>query len=90
LKVALLAPVVMARDAIGADIQEMARHLRGAGCEVRLFSDAPSHVSEEVAPYATIATWLDGPDDVLIYHHSIGWKPAGALLASLRCRRIVS
>lgn len=89
MRVAILAPVIMARDAIGADIQEMARNLRECGCEVRLFSDARSQAFEEVAPYTTLASWLQGPDDVLIYHHSIGWAPAEALLGNLRCRRIV-
>lgn len=89
MKVALLAPVIIGRDAIGGDIQEMAQILRECGCEVRLFAGMRSAAYEEVHPHTDIAGWLTGKDDVLLYHHSIGWSPAEALLKTLRCRRIV-
>lgn len=89
MKVALLAPVIIGRDAIGADIQEMAKILRDSGCEVRLYAGLPSAAYEEVRPYEEIPAWLTDQDDVLLYHHSIGWSPAEDLLKRLRCRRIV-
>ncbi|KFN44607.1 glycosyltransferase family 4 protein [Arenimonas oryziterrae] len=90
MKIAMLAPAILGRDAIGADIREMVAILRARGDELRLFAEEPSDLQEEtVHSYTTLREWLTGADDLLIYHHSIGWPSAEALLRGLRCRRIV-
>lgn len=89
MKIAVLAPVLSARDAVGTDVLDMAMALRGAGHDVRVCAEHADGVAETVHTPAMLSTWLREPHDVLIYHCSIGWPRAQELLARLRCRIFV-
>lgn len=89
MRVALLTPVLALRDAIGADVAEMAAALRAAGQDVRLYADRIEESDEPVHSVAGLPEWLQAPDDCLIYHHSTAWPAAEPLLRRLQCRRYV-
>jgi glycosyltransferase involved in cell wall biosynthesis len=88
-RVALLAPVLSARDAVGTDVLEMAAALRADGRDVRLYAEHAQDVAETVHAPAGLPGWLGAPEDVCLYHHSIGWPRALELLRRLRARRVV-
>ena len=86
MKVGILIPTLADGDAVGNDAIGMAKHLRGRGLEVSFFTmrnatDEPSMPMEELASAFT------DPDDVLIYHHSIGYEPAVREMERTVCRR---
>jgi len=81
----------MPYDAIGNDVVQMRIALRKGGYAVRIFAN-------EVHPaYASIAESLDAaskssftsPENVLIYHHSMGWSRGEELLSTTRNRIIL-
>jgi glycosyltransferase involved in cell wall biosynthesis len=81
----------MPYDAIGNDVVQMQAALKKSGYSVRIFAD-------EIHPaYASIAESLDvapkristSPEDVLIYHHSMGWSRGEELLCNTRNKIIL-
>src|SRR5690349_8025341 len=48
MKIAILAPVLSARDAVGTDVLDMATALRGAGHEVRVCAEHADGLAETV------------------------------------------
>lgn len=89
MKIALLAPVLSTRDAVGTDVTEMAAVLREVGHDVRIHAEHADGVAETVYAPAKLAAWLTDARDIAIYHCSIGWPRAHELLRRLRCRRFV-
>ena len=67
--IALVTPHLTDGDAVGNDVLGMARALRARGHRVGLFAES-ARVDEEVRPADELSRAL-GPDDLLIYHHSI-------------------
>lgn len=89
MKLALLAPVLSARDAVGSDVLAMAAALRARGVDVRLYADHATGIDDAVHTPHGLPAWLSGADDVLVYHYSIGWPRAADLLARVRGRRYI-
>mgnify|MGYP003593528713 CR=1 FL=1 len=89
MKVALLAPVLSARDAVGNDVLAMAAALREDGHAVRLYAEHATGLAEEVYAPSGLPDWLRDGADLVIYHCSIGWPRCVELLTRLRCRRVV-
>jgi glycosyltransferase involved in cell wall biosynthesis len=89
MKIALLAPVLSARDAVGTDVLDMAAALRQAGHEVRVYAEHTEGIAEGVFASSGLAAWASSAGDLVIYHCSIGWPRALELLQRLRCRRHV-
>jgi glycosyltransferase involved in cell wall biosynthesis len=85
--VAVVTPWYSEGDAVGNDVFGMVRWLRRQGHTARLFTEGGSGP----LPFAPIADAADflGPDDLCVYHHSLGCEPALGLLRRLRCRRLV-
>lgn len=88
-RIALIAPVLSARDAVGSDMIEMAAVLRETGHVVRIYAEHASDIAETVYPTSSLVSWLADQHDIAIYHCSIGWPRACDLLRRLRCRRFV-
>jgi glycosyltransferase involved in cell wall biosynthesis len=89
-RIFLLIPCFMPHDAVGNDVLGMYRLLRSVGYEVRILA-AEYHKS-----YTNIATPLQldvdywkSPNDILIYHHAIGWPLGEAVLARTRNRIVI-
>jgi glycosyltransferase involved in cell wall biosynthesis len=85
--VSIITPVLLEGDAVSNDVRGSYRALKQAGHDVRLFAEE-CHAG---LPCGTVdeAGERLGPDDVCIYHHSMGCTAAVALLKRLDCRRLV-
>ena len=87
-RIALLTPTLLSADAISNDVYGMQEVLRQRGHDARLFAnESPSTV--DVFPASKIRKFLKGPEDVLIYHYSMGWNIGLELLQELNCRTVV-
>lgn len=87
-RIALLTPTLLIADAISNDVYGMQRVLKALGHDVRLFANE-STSSIDVFPLAKIRKFLKAPDDILIYHYSMGWNFGRELLRDLNCRKIL-
>ncbi len=89
MKAAILLPVLADRDAVGFDAVAMARLLRERGIETRLFCGSASGTREKHWPPEKLVDFAGGPDDLVIYHFSMGWPPALEILRRCRGFRVV-
>jgi len=88
-KAALLLPVFASRDAIGADVLGMYESLTAAGVETRIFCDGRDDVDMPTHPVSELLRFAGGPDDLIVYHYSIGWPQAIEILKKARGFRVV-
>ena len=81
-RIHIVTPAVVPNDAIGTDVLEMAAALRAAGYDADVFAGGidPS-LRQLVKPLSAREQehWRS-PDDILIYHHSMGWPEGEELL----------
>ncbi len=83
-----LLPVLSPGDAIGQAVRRMRSAFREAGLPSEIFAEEiHQHLVGEARPAAEL-TGCVGPEDVVIYHLSIG-APSARLFAGLRCRRVI-
>jgi glycosyltransferase involved in cell wall biosynthesis len=87
-RIALLAPNLAPADAVTNDVLGMSQLLTGRGHEVQLFANDWNFPAHQVRHASAITSFLKGPDDVLIYHHSIGWD-GFEILNEIDCRTII-
>ena len=87
-RIALLTPTLITADAISNDIYGMHEVLKKRGYHVALFANENT-TSHEVSPSSKIKDFLVSPDDVLIYHYSMGWNIGLKLLHDLKCRKVL-
>lgn len=87
-RIALLTPTLITADAISNDIYGMHEILKKSGYDVRLFANE-NLTSLDVSPASKIKDFLTSPDDILIYHYSMGWSIGLRLLRQLKCRKVV-
>ena len=82
---------VVPRDAIGADVVRMAEVFCAAGYQTDIWA---SGWDSGYAPPVSLASaeaaqnWRAG-EDLLIYHHSVGWPEGEEMLAHTRCQVVV-
>jgi glycosyltransferase involved in cell wall biosynthesis len=88
MNIGIALPTLVDGDAVGNDVFGMARALRKQGHDVQFFAWT-SRVSEPVRPPDDLGKTLQNPDDVLIYHHSIGCEWAVRAVEKLPCKKIV-
>ena len=81
-------PTLNDGDAVGNDVLGMARALRRRGQDVLLFA-WNGQVAEPVRTPEELPQCLTRPDDVLIYHHSIGCEWAVRAVETLPGRKVV-
>ena len=89
MKAALLLPVFASRDAIGADVLGMLDCLTARGIEACIFCDGRDDVDTPTHPVSELLRFAGGPDDLIIYHYSIGWPQAIEILKKARGFRVV-
>lgn len=75
--------------AVSSDAMVMQQVLEKQGYEARLYAGSADFEEPKVWPIAEIGDFLRDPDDVLIYHHSIGWDIGMSLLNELHCKTII-
>jgi glycosyltransferase involved in cell wall biosynthesis len=88
-RIAILSPNITSADAVSNDVLAMQRLLSERGHEVRIFADSSSVAQEEIGSSAAALSYLTSPEDVLIYHHSIGWDAGVEIFKAALCRRII-
>jgi glycosyltransferase involved in cell wall biosynthesis len=86
MKIGIAIPTLVDGDAVGNDVLGMTRALRKRGHDVLLFAWS-SKIDEPVKTPDELPQLLDSPDDVLIYHHSIGCAWGVRAVERLPCRR---
>ena len=87
-RIALLTPTLSTADAISNDIYGMHEVLRQRGYEVRVFANE-NMTNLDVFPTSRIREFLIAPEDILLYHYSMGWHIGLKLLHELRCRKVL-
>ena len=89
MRVGIAMPTLVAGDAVGNDALGMARVLRGRGLDVHFFAWNTRQIDEPVRTFRELPQVLRDPDDVLVYHHSIGCEDAVRALERMRVRKAV-
>jgi glycosyltransferase involved in cell wall biosynthesis len=87
-RIALLTPTLITADAISNDICGMYEVLQKCGYESRLFANENT-TGYDVLPSSKIKDFLTSPQDILIYHYSMGWNIGLKLLQELKCRKVL-
>lgn len=85
MRVAIATPNLTGWDGVGNDVLGMTRVLRQAGHEVLLFAEQ-ARIDEHVHPLMELDHRHLGPNDTVIYHHSIACAPGVRALETLPCR----
>jgi len=87
-RIAILTPTLSSADAVSNDVLGMRRLLVGRGHDVCIFADSTNLPDEQIQPPVAAASYLRTAEDVLIYHHSIGWNSGIQTMKAVSCRRI--
>ena len=88
-RIAILTPTLSSADAVSNDVLVMQCLLRARGHEVKLFAEHSNVNDAEVRPVSGARVYLRDGNDVLIYHHSIGWGSGIDAFKTARSRKIV-
>ncbi len=88
-RIAILTPAITSADAVSNDVLGMRRSLQKRGHEVQMFAEDWSLGERQVQHHLAINSFLQNSNDVLIYHHSIGWDAGVDILQEANCRTII-
>ncbi|MGH9901246.1 MAG: glycosyltransferase family 4 protein [Pyrinomonadaceae bacterium] len=88
-RIALLTTNLATADAVGNDLLGMRGVLERHGHDVRIYASNWAFDEARVWPAVEITDYLTRPDDLLIYHYSMGWEFGMELLRDLPCRTSV-
>ncbi|HNR91107.1 MAG TPA: glycosyltransferase [Dokdonella sp.] len=88
MKAAILIPVLANRDAVGADALTMASVFERNGLETRIFCISAHDVAVRTYPAHKLNAFV-GPDDIVVYHFSMGWAKGLDLLRRCPARLFV-
>jgi glycosyltransferase involved in cell wall biosynthesis len=90
MRIHVLTPSIEPSDAVSNDARGMCRWLRRRGIPARLYARSchPS-LRRRVWPISAYERYISAPDDLLIYHHSVGWPRGIAIYERSRNRRVV-
>jgi glycosyltransferase involved in cell wall biosynthesis len=90
MRIHILTPSIEPNDAVSNDALGMRRWLRRQGYRVRLYSrSCHPTLRRQVWPVRAYEKYLPATEDLLIYHHSVGWPRGIDLFERSRNRRIV-
>ena len=89
MRIAICTPNIERYDAVTNDVLGMNQAFCEEGSDCRIFVVNSYIESVPVQHAEDIANYLREPDDVFIYHHSVGWDLGLDMLRSLPCRKVV-
>ena len=87
--IAILTPTLTSADAVSNDVLAMERLLNERGHEVRLFAENSNLTTKQIQAPPAALSYLRAPEDVLIYHHSIGWDSGIETVKRASGRKII-
>ncbi len=76
-------------DAVSNDVLAMQRVLANHGADARMYAESGDFDEPNTWPLAQVDEFLQDPNDVLIYHHSLGWDAGLSLLQQRRGRTVI-
>jgi glycosyltransferase involved in cell wall biosynthesis len=89
-RIAVVTPHVTIGDAVCNDVFGMHEVLTGKGHDARVYAADWSDDSRvKVWSISEIGRFLKSQEDVLIYHHSMGWATGAEILRDLPCRKVI-
>ena len=88
-RIAILTRTITTADAVSNDVIGMYEVLSKHGYDVGLFADAWTLAEPRIHHALRLGYFLQEPDDILIYHYSIGWAMGLELLRELGCRTVI-
>jgi glycosyltransferase involved in cell wall biosynthesis len=88
-RVAVLTSHLTPGDAVSNDVVGMRLALERQGCEARMFAGSSDFTEPQVYSLSELEPFLESPDDLLIYHYSIGWDPGLEILRAARYRTAI-
>jgi glycosyltransferase involved in cell wall biosynthesis len=88
-RVAILTSHISTGSAVSSDVLGMRIALERNGIDARVYAESSDLQEPRIWPLGEIDDFLKEPDDILIYHHSIGWNPALGLLQGRKCKTVV-
>jgi glycosyltransferase involved in cell wall biosynthesis len=88
-RVAILTPHITSGAAVSSDALGMCAALERHGYDARVYAESWDLQEPKIRPLNEVRDFLNQPEDVLVYHHSIGWDPALDLLRDLKCRTVI-
>src|SRR5712691_1557427 len=88
-RAAILTSHVSTGSAVSSDVLGMRAALAKRGIEARVYAESSDLQEPKTWPLNEIKDFLKDPEDILIYHHSIGWSPALGLLHGLKCKTVL-
>ena len=88
-RVAIVTSHVSTGSAVSSDVLGMRVALEESGVDARVYAESSDLQEPKIWPLSEIEDFLKDRDDILIYHHSIGWNPALGLLQGLKCKTII-
>ena len=90
MRIHLLTPSIIPGDAVSNDALGMRRWFRRRGFEAYAYAGrCHADLRKKVRPLRAYGQYLESRDDLLIYHHSVGWPAGLALYERGRNRKIV-
>jgi glycosyltransferase involved in cell wall biosynthesis len=88
-RVAVLTSHITTGAAVSSDVLGMRAALEKRGIDARVYAESSDIQEPKTWPLSEIKDFLKDRDDILIYHHSIGWTPALGLLRDLKCKTVI-
>ncbi|HSP61774.1 MAG TPA: glycosyltransferase family 4 protein [Pyrinomonadaceae bacterium] len=88
-RAAILTSHISTGSAVSSDVLGMRIALEKQGIDARLYAESSDLEQPKIWPPNEIKGFLKDRDDILIYHHSIGWNAALGLLQGLKCRTVI-
>lgn len=88
-RVAVVTSHLQSGDAVSNDVIGMWEAFSRRRCEARVYCESSELTEPDTFHISEIGEFLKGPSDLLIYHHSIGWRPGLQLLQQAKCRTAV-
>lgn len=76
-------------DAVSNDVVGMNDVLQKAGYEARIYAGSSDIKKLKVHPIEEISNFLEAPEDLFLYHHSIAWVTGQDLLRNLNARKAI-
>ncbi|MGH9883123.1 MAG: glycosyltransferase family 4 protein [Pyrinomonadaceae bacterium] len=88
-RIAIVTSHVTTGASVSSDVLGMHRVLENQGYESRVYAESWDLSEPRIWSISEIGEFLTGPNDILLYHHSIGWEPGLQILGNSNCKTVV-